>query len=197
MAPLSPLVEAHRADLTVVADTASAGLVQAWPDPLSSAVDQLSWLMDSLPSVVDIYGSAAASLGANFYDDSRAAADVSGNFTAITAQLPDVGRTDSLARWSLAGLFTAAPGSDGTVDLNVAQTKLDGGLQRIILNADRQTVIGSAAADPKSGRWKRVGEGKCEFCRMLIDRGGVYRARETADFKSHDHCGCVAVPVWY
>jgi len=57
--------------------------------------------------LVAIYGSAAATLGADWYDEMRAAAAVKGRFRAIPAELPDQGRTDALARRGVSPLFSA------------------------------------------------------------------------------------------
>lgn len=200
MAPPLSAELAHRADLTVVTGAAASDLLQAWPQPTNNPVDTLDWLMQTLPDVVDTYGTAASTLGADYYDQAREAAGTPGRFTAITAELPDMGRTDSLARWGLANMFHRGADPSSTVDLDVAQTKVTGGLQRIIANADRQTVIASATADPKAIGYKRVGlGGACDFCQRLIDYGRIYKSdsKSSGGFESHDFCHCVAVPVWY
>lgn len=144
-------------------------------------------LMDLLPQFVAVYGAAAATLAADWYDDMRDQAEARGRFTAIPADLPNQGRTDALARWGVEPLYGAEP------DFATTLVKVGGGLQRIIANADRETVMGSAVADPRSRGWARAGDGECDFCQMLIGRGAVY-TEATADFESHDHCGCIAVP---
>jgi hypothetical protein len=54
----------------------------------------------------------------------------------------------------------------------------------------------SVAADDYAQGWRRVTSGAaCGFCRMLAGRGEVY-TEATADFASHDHCGCGAEPVY-
>jgi hypothetical protein len=140
-----------------------------------------------LPQLVAIYGSAAAALGADWYDDLREAAAVKGRFIAIPAELPDQGRTDSLAGWAVSPMFQAEPDKATTL------VKTIGGVQRIIANADRDTIRVSSVQDRGARGWARAGTGNCDFCAMLIGRGAVY-TEATADFESHDHCGCVAVP---
>lgn len=144
-------------------------------------------LLDVLPRLVSLYGSAAATLGADWYDDLRDLAGVRGRFTAIPAELPDRGRMDALARWGVGPLFQAEP------DFPTTLVKVTGGLQRIIANADRQTIQQSSVEDRRARGWARAGTGRCDFCQMLIGRGAVY-TEATADFETHDHCGCVAVP---
>lgn len=71
-----------------------------------------------------------------------------------------------------------------------------GDASRLVLDAGRETIVDSVRADPEAGGWQRVTDGNaCQFCQMLAGRGHVYSA-DTADFASHAHCGCSAVPVY-
>lgn len=175
----------HRADLAELARLASSDMSVLFRN-VSKADHVRQGLMDTLPKLVAVYGSAAASLGADWYDEMRQEAEVKGKFQAIVADLPDVGRTDALAGWAIGPLFGANP--DALAALGMAA----GGLQRIIFNADRNTVMQSSAQDRSSRGWHREGFGECEFCSMLISRGDVY-TEATADFAAHDNCRCVAV----
>lgn len=184
---LSPTARKHRADLAELARLAESDLSVLFRN-VKKADHVRQGLMDTLPKLVDIYGSAAASLGADWYDELRQEAEVKGKFQAIVAYLPDVGRTDSLAGWAIGPLFGAKP------DAKAAFGMASGGLQRIIFNADRETVMQSSIQDRRArGGWSREGNGECAFCSMLIERGSVY-SEATADFASHDNCRCVAVP---
>lgn len=182
------LVRAHRRDLEALVGIADNDLRLLFGE-FDTAEAARDGLMDVLPRLVAIYGSAAATLGADWYDELRDATEARGRFRAIPAELPDQGRTDALARWSVAPMFQANP------EPATALVKVSGGLQRIIANADRQTIMRSSVADPAARGWKREGTGRCDFCRMLIGRGAVY-TEATADFDSHDHCGCVGVPAF-
>jgi len=183
------LSKAHRADLQALTGLASRDLSLIWRE-FNTAEAARDGLMDVLPRLMAIYGSAAATLGADYYDTLRETAAVKGTFTAIPAELPDLGRTEALARWGVSPLFKAEP------DFASSLTLVTGGMQRIIANADRQTVTLSATQDRESRGWQRVGSGHtCEFCAMLLGRGAVY-SEATADFESHDHCHCTAEPVF-
>jgi hypothetical protein len=63
-------------------------------------------------------------------------------------------------------------------------------VQRIIADADRYTITQSSTEDRRSPRWERVTSGGCDFCQMLAGN------HTGAEFKSHDHCGCIAAPVF-
>lgn len=145
-------------------------------------------LIELLPLLVQVYGSAAAALAADWYDDRRTEAGAEGSFTAVPVEVDDAG-TDELTRWSVSPLFQSEP------DWDAARTLVIGGLQRRVTNAGRFTVVESSLADPGALGWQRVGAGSCAFCQMLISRGAVY-TEATASFASHDHCRCAAVPAF-
>lgn len=181
------LTRAHRADLVKLTGLASNDLSLIWRE-FNTVQALRDGLIEVLPRLVAIYGSAAATLGAEYYDEMRLLAGASGTFSGIAADLPDVGRTDALARWGVSPMFSATPTPDS------ALTLVTGGLQRIISDAERESVIRSSLADPKSAGWKRIGAGACPFCQMLIGRDQLY-SEATADFASHDHCHCSAYPL--
>lgn len=136
-----------------------------------------------VPVIAERYGLAAGALAADWYDDAREAAEVAGYFRASPADLPDMGRYEALAGW--------AAGKDDI------ETLVSGGVQRIIANAHRETVMQSAYADPRAEGWARFARGAetCGFCYMLTSRGAVYTDR-TAKFGSHDNCDCGAGPIF-
>lgn len=166
--------------LTVLA---ARDLAALWRQMRDAAQAQVA-LRDVLPAVIAAYGAAAATLAADWYDEARTKAGVGGSFTAVPADIPDPG-VAALLGWAAAS----------AADLVAFRTLVEGGMQRRIVNFSRLTVTGSSMADPKATGWQRVGTGECAFCRMLIGRGAVY-SEATADFASHDHCHCSAVPAW-
>jgi hypothetical protein len=142
-------------------------------------------LFDLLPAIVTEYGAAGGAIAAEWYDQQREKAEVRGRFTAVPIA-PDDRGTQALVGWALA---TAT-------DDNALKSLILGGTQRRIADHARLTIAGSSVADPRARGWKRVGDGStCSFCSMLLGRGAVY-TEATADFKSHDHCGCSAAPAW-
>lgn len=182
------LSEAHRRDVNELVRLASVDLAVVFRRA-TSAVDARDGLFDVLPSLVNVYGTAAATLGADWYDDLRDESNARGRFTAITAETPHRSRIDALARWGVGPMFSADPKPA------VALAKTAGGLQRIIANVDRETITGSSTQDRGARGWERETSGGCDFCVMLADRGAVY-TEDTADFETHDDCRCIAVPVF-
>lgn len=184
--PLSATARRHRADLAELAGFAENDLSLVFQDVSSAALVKEA-LNDTLPRLVEVYGSAAASLGADWYDELREQAEVRGRFQAIVAELPDRGRTESLAGFAVSPLFGAKP------DATTALSKAAGGLQKIIFNADRFTITGSSNQDRRCG-WMRQGNGECDWCQQYLD--GEVHYVEGYDFDAHDRCQCVAVPVF-
>lgn len=83
---------------------------------------------------------------------------------------------------------------DQAVDIAKARTAASG--MRHALNGGRETIVATVKADKRARGYQRVASGNaCEFCTMLASRGAVY-GEESADFASHDRCGCTAEPVY-
>lgn len=184
---MSALSLARRRDVAELQRLASSDLTIAWRQ-FATADDARDGLIDVLPQLMGTYGSAAATLAAEYYDEARDAAGAKGRFRAIPAGLPDVGRTEALARWAVTPLYSAQP------DFTTAFTKVGGGLQRIIADAARETVVTSAVQDSRGG-WMRVGSGSgCDWCAQYID--GEVHYTGGYDFDAHDWCNCDAVEVF-
>ena len=178
---LSDLTALARRDLA-----AFFALVRGWPaDEVRDA------LMEVLPALGDQYGSAAASIAADYFEESRLAAGARGSFSPVVAEPPTPARWEALARWGVDPLYAATP------DPAAALSLIGGGLQRAIADQHRRTITDSAIEDPQAAGWSRVARpGACDFCRMLADRPGAVYTERSVVFKSHDNCGCVAAPSW-
>ena len=151
------------------------------PDPADTAA-VVEVITTYVPAICERYGLAAGTLAADWYEDLRDQAEAAGYFRAVMSDLPDRRRYEALAAW-------AATKDD-------IETLVGGGVQRIIANMHRHTVMQSAFADPAADGWARFGNGAtCDFCLMLVSRGGIYR-ESSATFATHDHCDCGAGPIW-
>lgn len=178
-----PAASQLRSNQASLARLAASDLMALWRQ-VSNAAEARIALFDVLPKLIQTYGSAAASLAADWYDEARAEFDVKGGFRAIPADLGDQ-NAESLIAWA----------TDKGADLDAVLTLVNGGVQKRIAAFSRLTVMGSSIADPQAGGWQREGSGECDFCEVLISRGVVY-SEGTADFGAHDHCHCVAVPAF-
>lgn len=173
-------LRSHVATLTTLANR---DLTTLWQH-VSTAVEAHQALQDVLPALIDQYGAAAGTVAAEWYDALRTKLAVRGRFTAIPAEATDQG-AQALAGWA----------TTQAVDMDSMLTLVQGGVQRRIANVARLTVTDSTIQDPAADGWQRVGSGECAFCSMLIGRGVVF-SEASADFASHDHCKCSAVPAF-
>lgn len=174
-----------RAETAAVVRLAGRDLSQLWSlvDRGASAGEALS---DLLPAIVEQYGAMGAAMAAEWYDEQREKASVRGRFDAVPFDSSDRG-AQALVGWALSR----------ATDDRALQSLILGGVQRRVADHVRYTVAGNSVADPAARGWQRMGVGECKdgFCDMLISRGAIY-SRAGADFASHDHCKCTAVPAW-
>jgi hypothetical protein len=178
-----PTASQLRSNQASLAGLASNDLMALWRQ-VSNAAEARVALFDVLPKLIQTYGSAAASLAADWYDEARAEVDIKGAFRAIPADLGDQ-NSESLIAWA----------TDRGTDLDSVLILVNGGVQKRIAMFSRLTVASSSIADPQAHGWQREGAGECDWCSMLISRGAVY-SEATADFAAHDHDECVAVPAF-
>jgi len=81
-------------------------------------------------------------------------------------------------------------------NIDAAQYRAEGGLQKRLVNAANLTVTTSAAQDPKARGWMRVTRpGACKFCVMVASKGGVF-TKASSTFACHENCHCTSVPAW-
>jgi hypothetical protein len=177
-------IQQYRQDLHQLTSLAEAELASLWGQ-VDGPASARQLLGDTLPDFVDLYGAAAGALAAEWYEEARIEAEITGRFEALVAELPDLGRVEALAGWA------ASTATDVQASLSLAQ----GGMQRIIADVGRQTVAGSSIADRAAQGWQRSAAGGCGFCQMIAGRGAVFTSSSVV-FGSHDHCRCVAVPAW-
>lgn len=89
-----------------------------------------------------------------------------------------------------AGATPAGAASNGLV-------RVAGALAKLILTGGRATLMDAVREDPRAAGWGRVTTGgACAFCRMVASRGPTYKTEKSADFETHDGCGCTAEPVF-
>lgn len=158
------------------------GLNLAKPEVVRNA------LLEYVPLLVSQYGDQAAVIAAEWYDEARAAEGVRGRFRSRPAALVSDDRVLGKVRSAAAHLWTTSP--------ELILPALMDPLSKYVLEPARMTIVDSTNRDPQTSGWQRVTRaGSCGFCRMLADRGGVYK-EATAGFGAHGHCNCAAAPSW-
>lgn len=149
----------------------------------------------ALVALVSADARDSAALAAAYYDGYRILEGIGGRSTPRLAEI-DLREVTGSLRYM--GLFrTEMLKRAGRPDVaDVGAVNVSGDASRHVLNAGRDTITESVAADPKALGWARVTDGSpCSFCRMLAGRGPVYRGKG-GGFKAHVHCGCSAQPVY-
>lgn len=145
---------------------------------------QRTALLAVTPLVVSSYTEGSAALALDWYDELRDAAAVAKAFApSIVAPVREAFLGNAVA-W-------ATETSDETL------TRLEPIVQREIAAGFWATMTDNAKDDPDAVGWQRFARGDeaCPFCRMLADKGAVYR-RDTARFAAHRSCHCVAAPAF-
>lgn len=146
-----------------------------------------------LPELVQTYGATAAVLAADFYDELRDVPASASRFSAVVTEPVPVEQAAATARWGIDPLFQAEP------EPLKAFSAISGGVQRLVLQPGRDTIVESAYRDSVRTSFARVptGSESCAFCLTMASRGAVYGSRASAGDmnKFHDNDDCAIVPV--
>lgn len=181
---------AQRAALVAVTARMLSELRFLWPHLPKTAELQPALRYDVLPVIARQYGEAAATLAADWFDEQRDSLGVKGRFTADPAPIPNEALFRAISNWA------AEPSTATVPDRDKALERVGAASQKLVADMHRDTIQESVTRDPSARGWARFTEpGACDFCRMLSARGGVY-TDGSVRFGSHDHCHCLAGPVW-
>lgn len=190
---LAAEVASYAAAQDDVVALAHADLVRWWTELDTSDGRAVAAALESfMAELTAAYGSVAAALAGDFYDQLREAAGAPNLYRAHLADPVPPPQVEAAARWAAGPLF----GGEGP---NAALQHAAGAVQRLVAQPARDTIALNVTRDPARPGWARVPRGKgCPWCRMLAGRGAVYSSREAAgDMRAfHDHCKCTATPVW-
>lgn len=149
-------------------------------------------LLGFLPVLTAQYGDVAATLAADWYEETRASSGAVGRFRALAAPSVPAGAVEAKVRYLAGHLWTPEPvamlgGLLTAADKYVKQP----GRDTMALNAKREGV-----------RWARVPTGSktCSFCLVLASRDAVFLSKESAKYdksgeKYHGKCDCQPVRI--
>lgn len=159
-------------------------------NPDASVADIRDFAKETLEGLCQVYGEAAASLAAEWYDTQA---------VAEHAKLPDAITevTYSPAQIYKVVHYQAQKLVDG--DMQGFASACGEYLENNVKESLNNTIIANAKRDKSAGvRFARVTTGAetCSFCYMLASRGAVYHSRQTAGEFNHYHrrCDCKVVP---
>lgn len=147
-------------------------------------------LLEYLPILTDQYGSVAATMAADWYDELRGDSGASGRFRALTAPSVPSEAVEDKVRFLASHLWTPDPAA------------MLGGLlvaaDKYVKQPGRDTMASNARRE--GVRWARVPTGKktCTWCLILASRDAVYSTKKSAGgdgHKFHGACDCVATRI--
>lgn len=187
-------VEAFRGGLASLLELARRDLLSVWgPLDYSDARSVAAVLEAAFPDLIQTYGSTAALLAVDFYDELRGVAPSVERFRSVMAEDVNVEQAQAKARWAIGPLF-------GVADPAQALNNLVLGTDHLVKQFSRDTIAKNTAKDPSRAMYARVPGGRdtCAFCLMLASRGAVYGSSSAAGEmnKYHGKCDCVPTPVW-
>ena len=142
----------------------------------------LSEIIDYIVAVVDLYGDAAATVAADFYEELAEAAGI----TVLTARLAEASETVVRARARAKAEDLAKRGATASE----ASSALGELARTMVRRSANSTVLENAVRDADLGaKFARVPSGPdaCAFCVMLASRGFVYASRKSAGEGSPPH----------
>lgn len=182
-----PSPRESRAELKRLTETAVSEGGELLSRLPGTAEQRRALLLDGVPGLIDYYAEGSAALAADFYEEQRDLADVRETYTA---ELVLVDRTVKIRR---AIVWAAEPLA--LLDEELAGKRLAEVVQLESARPYRDTILTNQSRDPAAVGWRRVTAGGCKLCRMLADRGAVYK-ESTARFATHPNCSCTAQPAF-
>ena len=193
------LTQQHRAQQLLLRRATVAQVSRLWP--------ALDWArLDAtypefalqVAALVQKNRQTSAGLAAQYLRAFRSASGVPGEVKLVFAEplIVDQFATSLRVTSVVTAKKAAATGAAPELAMRNALTQATGSMARLVLDAGRDTVVQTIRSDRAAYGWQRVlGGGGCDFCQMLASRGAVYK-EDTANFESHDHCGCTSEPVY-
>lgn len=143
-------------------------------------------VIDFMGALVYRYGTVAAVLAADFYNETAASAGVRVD-DALIAEVDYDAAVSGSVKYAARRLFDQNPDTEAFKQACMAA------VSRFVKKAANDTVSKNCVRDRRKGaRFARVPSGTetCAFCLMLASRGFVYASKDTAGEFDHFHDGC-------
>jgi hypothetical protein len=196
---MATLTDVYRRQTLVLRAETLRDLHRLWPALDGRQLDRTfpAWLT-AVSAVIARDRLTVAGLASAYLRAFRLTSDVPGLPTIVLADPAPREQVETAMRVTtlVAAKRATAAGLGVREAMAQAFVQSSGAATRLVLDAGRETVMASVAADPQAAGWQRVTSGSgCAFCQMLAGRGEVF-SESSADFASHDHCRCSAAPVW-
>lgn len=167
-----------------VTDATNVARRNAQPSHLRSA------LLAVVPRLTGYYVDGSSALAVDWYVELREESRPRRRFAVAPADWRREEKFGRAVAWATEPLTLEQPDVDEMV------RRLAPVVDYEVQHGFTETITDNTARDPAAAGWKRQTRfDACPFCRMLADRGAVYRER-SARFAAHTNCHCTAVPVF-
>ena len=177
-----------RVALTLVTGAAENAVERGLARLSGSPEQRQADVFDLALAAIVYYSDGSSALAADFYDDERDKVSPRSRFMAEPVILDRGEKQRRMLGWATKPLWED--------DLEQVRLRLLPEVQKEVATPFRDTITFNSRRDPASAGWERVASGAgCKFCRMLADRGAVYK-QDAARFASHANCHCTARPVF-
>lgn len=197
------LLSDYRKALSTVADAAGDVLRRSYADLVARGATGSvlrDGMLEAAWSVSSELGNLASVAAADFYDAIRFSQLPGGvDFQAILADLPDYRDVQRQAHMSARFMFDreGTQGRTYSADPEMFLRELVANVERMVLDAARDTIGDSAVADPLAPRVKLVARpGACDYCANAAAKGWRVASASAGHGVFHDHCRCFTVPSW-
>lgn len=148
----------------------------------------------SIP-LVQNYHRMSAGIAIDYYKRLRVA-EVKKSKGAIDVALPEIAPGLIAGTLYITGRDMTAraleAGHSPQAAMQNALVRTAGSLTRLVLGGGRDALLTASLEDGAALGYRRITTGTCDFCAELA-ASGIMRV---PDFRSHDHCGCVAEPAF-
>ena len=190
------LTQAHKALQVAIGGTYSSQALALWAlldfDHLGATSER--WMLETFALVQEGYA-VSADQAAQYLSEYRLAAAGIRDAPIVKPGMGTSHVADALYNIvdDMQSLIEVGYPIDAVSEIGLA--RMEGYVQRAVLNGGRNASQASAYAASRPGRpvgWLRVSDGEpCAFCAMLVGRGPVYKV-DTVRFRAHGYCGCTA-----
>ena len=141
-----------------------------------------------LRQVTQAYSTMSAALAATYYSSIRKASRVRSKYTAEPFTAYDAGKVTAATE----AILSEVSEGRATVALEALLADL---VSRYIKDSADACIRGNVRKDPAKPKFAIVPNGDaCAFCQMRASLGYTYADEDAIE--SHDHCTCVATPVF-
>lgn len=184
---IMPTPDESRRALKLVTEAAVASGSRFLRSLSGSAAARRAALLEVTPELVGYFAEGSAALAADYYDEARSRVPGLDPFVAIPYVEDRTVHIRRATAWAARPLFDD--------DLDAAAGRLAEVIQLDSARPYRETILQNRRNDQQAIGWRRVTSGGCKLCRMLADRGAVYK-QSSAYFATHPNCSCSAEPVF-